>query len=238
MKYFLSALFSFSCLFTIAQQTTTINDKNAEERKVASFTAIKVSGAIDVYLSQGDEDAVAVSASEEKYRDLIKTVVEGGVLRISFDGDRKTWNVSNKKLKAYVAFRQLKGLDASGASSIQITDQLKVESLNVKLTGACDMSGELQGEKVSIDINGASTIRLSGSINILDINASGASDLKGYGLKVNDCTAKASGASDISITVNQQLSANASGASSIHYKGGGTIKEVRTSGASSISKRE
>ncbi len=99
------------------------------------------------------------------------------------------------------------------------------------------MSGELQGDHVNIDINGASTIKLTGSINHLDVSASGASDLKGYDLKVNDCTAKASGASDISITVNQQLSANASGASSIRYKGDGTIKEVRTSGASSVAKR-
>ncbi len=236
MKYFLTILFLFGSIVSMAQQIT-INDRNAEERKVSTFNAIKISGAIDVYLSQGSDEAVAVSASEEKYRDLIETVVQNGVLMISFRGDGKPWNTANKKLKAYISFRQLTGLDASGASSLKVTDQLKVQSLNVRLSGACDMSGELQGDHVNIDINGASTIKLTGSINHLDVSASGASDLKGYDLKVNDCTAKASGASDISITVNQQLSANASGASSIRYKGDGTIKEVRTSGASSVAKR-
>jgi hypothetical protein len=237
MKYLLSVCLSLFALSSFAQQTTTINDKNAEVRSVTSFIAIKVSGAIDVYLSQGNEEALAVSASEEKYRDLIVTQVDNGVLKISFNGDRKTWNVGNKKLKAYVSFKQLKSLDASGASSLKITDVLNATSLNVKLTGACDMSGELVGDDVSIDINGASTVKLTGNVKNLDVSASGASDLKGYDLKVNDCTAKASGASDISITVNQNLSASASGASSIHYKGEGTVKEVRTSGASSVSKR-
>lgn len=237
MKYILSVCLSLFAVFSFAQQTVTINDKNAEVRPVTSFNAIKVSGAIDVYLSQGNEEALAVSASEERFRDLIVTQVDNGVLKISFNGDRKTWNIANKKLKAYVSFKQLKGLEASGASSLKITDALNVTLLNVKLTGACDMSGELAGDDVSIDINGASTVKLTGNVKNLDVSASGASDLKGYDLKVNDCTAKASGASDISVTVNQNLSANASGASSIHYKGEGTVKEVRTSGASGVSKR-
>jgi len=37
--------------------------------------------------------------------------------------------------------------------------------------------------------------------------------------------------------VNKELSARASGASDIHYKGDGLIREIKTSGASNISKR-
>src|SRR5678815_3024611 len=77
----ISSLKSFS-------QEIIINDKNAEVRNVDAFNAIKVSGSIDVYLSQGASDAVAVSASEEKYRDKIKTEVTNGTLKIYFDGDK------------------------------------------------------------------------------------------------------------------------------------------------------
>ena len=78
---------------------------------------------------------------------------------------------------------------------------------------------------------------LSGTMGQLDIEASGASGFKGYDMEVDYCDAKASGASDIKITVNKELSAEASGASDVNYKGSGLIRDVKTSGSSSISKR-
>src|SRR5690349_19153740 len=63
-----------------------INDPNAELRKVeGSFTAIKVSNAIDLYLTQGQTESVAVSAANAEYRNKIRTSVEGGVLKIWYD---------------------------------------------------------------------------------------------------------------------------------------------------------
>ena len=100
MKKILIIFLSLISLNSFAQETV-INDKNAEVRNVGSFTAIDVSGAIDVYLSQGNSDAVAVSASEVKYRDRIKTEVDNNTLKIYFDGDKLSWNIGNKKLKAY-----------------------------------------------------------------------------------------------------------------------------------------
>ena len=48
--------------------------------------------------------------------------------------------------------------------------------------------------------------------------------------------ASASGASDIKITVNKELSAHASGASDVRYKGNGVIRDLKSSGSSSVSK--
>src|SRR3954469_22368694 len=86
-----------------------INDPNAQVRDVKGFHAIKISDAIDLYLSQSNDEVVVVSASDTKYRDQIKTVVEDGVLRISIDHEGWTWwkNSGKKKMKAYVSFKNL-----------------------------------------------------------------------------------------------------------------------------------
>lgn len=215
----------------------TINDKNAQVRNVSPFNSIKISGGIEVFLSQSNEEAVAVSASEEKFRDKIKTEVVNGTLRIFYDGDRLTWNIGNKKLRAYVSFKNLNNLEASGASTVKINGTLTASSLNVKLSGACELTGSIKATDVKIDVNGASNVKLNGNVANIDIDASGASDVKGYNLSTDECIVNASGASDINITVNKEISAHASGASSIHYKGNGIIKDVRTSGASNVSKR-
>ena len=76
------SIFTASFSAVIAQKT--VNDPNAEKRNVSGYHAIEVGGGIDLYLSQGEE-AVAVSASETKYRDRIKTEVKNGVLKIWYD---------------------------------------------------------------------------------------------------------------------------------------------------------
>src|ERR1043165_349184 len=105
----------------------TINDPNAEARTVASFHAIKVSNAFEVYISQGNEDAVAISAATKEYKDKIITEVKNGVLIIKFDDDKKfwkNWNGSKHKLKAYISIKKIDELNVSGACDVFFEDGL------------------------------------------------------------------------------------------------------------------
>lgn len=214
-----------------------INDPNVEVRKVSGYNAIRVSNAIDLYLTQSDEEVVAVSADRTQYRDHIKTVVEDGVLKISYSNTGDGFKMGNRKLKAYVSVKDIIKLQASGASDVVIAGSLKGERLSIELNGASDLKGDLEFEVLDVKLNGASDATVTGRVVNFKIDANGASDLKGYELETDNCIAEASGASDIKITVNKELSAKASGASGVHYKGSGVIIDVKTSGASSISKR-
>ncbi|MDB5277034.1 head GIN domain-containing protein [Ferruginibacter paludis] len=224
-------------VFAQAQNKAFVNDANAEQRTLnGSFNSIKVSGGIDLYLSQFDTESIAVSASEDKYREHIKTVVENNTLKIYYDGDR-LWNSGNKKLKAYVSFKNLEKLQASGASDVQVAGTINVPALQLDMSGASDFKGAVKTESLKLELSGASDATISGVTNSLAIHSSGASDFKGYDLVTDICSAKASGASDIHITVNKELSADASGASDISYKGNAVIKGQHSSGASSIGKK-
>jgi len=211
-----------------------VDDMNAEVRNIqSSFTSINVSGGIDVYLSQSDNEAIAVSASESKYRDAIKTEIKNGVLVVYFDGD-KPWHWKNKNLRAYISFKTLQLLDVSGASDIIVAGNITSSDLTLKFSGASDFHGEITVKKLSINLSGASDIIISGSADIVDINSSGASDVNGFDLVTEECKATASGASDINLTVNKKISAQASGASAINFRGTATISNSNTSGASII----
>src|ERR1700741_660869 len=117
-KYFALFFVSIVSLSLYAQKVTD-NDANAQVRQVEGFTGIKVSSAIDLYLSKDDEEAVAVSADKTEDRDKIRTEVKDGILRIWFDNKSNWWkNMGNKKLKAYVSFKTLNRLSASGACDV------------------------------------------------------------------------------------------------------------------------
>lgn len=235
-KIFLPILAVLFCYAAVAQKTV-ITDNNAEVRTVnGSFSVIKVSGSIDLYLSQYETESIAVSASEEKYRDNIKTVIEDGALKIYYDGDNFL-NWKNKKLKAYVSFKTLEKLFASGASSVQVSGAIDVPSLFIDFSGASDFKGAVKVEDLKIDLSGASDVKISGTASKLSIRSSGASDVKGYDLVADYCSAKASGASDINITVNKELNVHASGASDIFYKGDCVIRDMQSSGASTVKKK-
>jgi Putative auto-transporter adhesin, head GIN domain len=229
--FLLSGLLTVGLLF--AQQ---VNDPNAVVREAKNFHGINVSSAFDVYIDQSNEEAVAVSASETKYRDRIKVEVKNGILYVGFDSKGMNWSSGKKKLKAYISFKQIDKLSISGACDVFITGTIKADALSINQSGASDLKGKLDVNKLSVDISGASDILISGNATQLNVEASGASDFKGYDLLTDICNVKASGASDIKITVNKELSAQASGASDVKYKGKGVIKEMRSSGSSSVSK--
>ena len=235
-KIILSFLVLLAVTGIYAQKT--ISDPNAQVREAKGFTAIKLSSAFDVYISQGDE-ALAVSASDSKYLDNIKTEVSGGTLRIWFEGGNgvKSWNTGKMKLKAYISFRDINKLDVSGACDVYIEGTIKLQDLKLVLSGASDLKGKLDVAKLDVDMSGASDLGLSGSVGQLTIESSGASSFKGFDLVSEFCNAKASGASDIKITVNKELNVQASGASDIDYKGSGVIRDLKTSGASSVQRK-
>jgi hypothetical protein len=223
-----------------AQDVMMVNDKNAELRSVnGSFHGIRVSNAIDVIIKQGNEEAVVVSAVEEKYRSRIKTEVRDGILRIWYDSDglKWNWNTGDKKLRAYVSVKNIDLLDVSGACDVKINGVLNGKQLQVKLSGASSLKGEISYIKMTIEQSGASDSNISGKVSDLNIITSGASDFKGFDLITENCIAEASGASDIKITVNKDLKVEASGASDVDYKGSAVISSFKTGGASSVRKR-
>lgn len=65
---------------TFAQKT--INDPNVEKRMAGSFHGIEVSTGIELTLTEGNTDEVAVSAANTVFRDKIITEVKNGILKI------------------------------------------------------------------------------------------------------------------------------------------------------------
>lgn len=240
MKKFSTIVLMVLFGMTIHAQKT-INDPNAEPRNVGGeFHGIRVSNAFDVYISQGNEDAVAISASKQEYKNKIITKVENGILIIKFDDDKKFWKglgSSKQNLKAYISIKKIDRLEVGGACDVFFEEGISSEALQLNLSGASDLKGKITAQTLKVDISGASDATITGTVATIDIDASGASDFKGYDLVSNFCNAKATGASSVNITVNKELNANASGASSVRFKGEGLIRDIKTSGASNVSRR-
>lgn len=234
-KILLSVIGLTAFLFSgLAQKT--ISDANAQVREAKNFHAIHVSHAFDVFLTQGNEEKVVVSASEDKHLENIIVEVKNGVLDIRWDNKGKKWGMGNKKLKAYISFKKIDAFKASGACDVSIVGELNADDLKIELSGASDLEGKVMARDLKVDLSGSSDMKVSGVATNLELDLSGACSFKGFEFAANMCSVDASGASDVKITVNKELTVKASGASDVAYKGTGSVREVKSSGASSVKK--
>ncbi len=227
----LLAVIAFT-LSGLAQKT--IKDANVQVREAKDFHAISVSNAFDVYLTQGDEEKVAVSAGNEKHLANIKVEVKNGVLYIGWENKDRKLRIGNNKLKAYISFKKIDKLNVSGACDVKIVGELTADDLKVNLSGASDLEGKITARNLKIDMSGASDVKINGVASNLKLDLSGACSFKGFDFAANNCIVDASGASDIKLTVNEELTVDVSGASDVAYKGTGSVTKVKSSGSSSV----
>jgi hypothetical protein len=234
-KYFLFSLFAVCALAVDAQKI--INDVNAERRSVKNFHAVKVSGGIDLYLSEGDE-ALAVSARDTEIRNYIKTEVVDGVLKIWFEwkSGRNIFMNTNKQLRAYVSYKKLDALSASGGSDVIVDGTITEDNLIINISGGSDFKGKVTVQNLQVEASGGSDVDIAGKALKLAVDVNGGSDFNGYNLVTETTSVEASGGSDVEVTVNKDLNAKASGGSDVFYKGSASVSEVRSSGSSSIKK--
>jgi hypothetical protein len=238
MKKLFFAITAFLFLSTAMAQNKVIEDKNAQVRPVKDFHAIKVSSGIHLYLSQGNEEAVAVSATDPEYRDRIITEVSNGVLKIYFD--KKGWGSDNhdrKRLRAYVSCKVLDELVGNSGAEVDVDGSIKSGELVMDFSSGSNFKGDVRVTKLKMQANSGSETNISGTAVNCIIDASSGSTFKGYDLATDNCDANTSSGADLRITVNKELSASASSGGQIHYKGNGVIRDISTSSGGEVSKR-
>ena len=220
----------FSCASLFAQKT--VHDANAQPRKVHGYHAIEIGGGVDLYLSQGNEEAVAVSATTEAYRDMIRVEVVDGVLKIGLEpGSGWKMNWGNRKMKAYVSAKELDGIKAGGGSDVYVDNEIHSNNLQLRFSGGSDFRGKVNTGQLSLHVSGGSDAYISGQTEKAHIIASGGSDIHAYDLNTNFSTIESSGGSDIHITANKEIHVTASGGSDVYYKGNASLVSNKGGGS-------
>ena len=238
-KILIGLCLAFMMIGVDLQAQNLVYDANAQVRKLSNFNGVSVGSGIKLYLSQGKEQAVAVSAEDAQYIERIITEVKDGVLKIRVESKMwNNWNWGNKKLKAYVTVTSLNYLNVSGGSVAELVDAISVDDLKSEISGGSIIKGTLKGNSFDAELSGGSIATLDGSFDKASIEASGGSIFKDFSLSLGTCNVDASGGSIINVTINKELKADASGGSIVNYKGTGVITSVDASGGSSIKKKD
>ena len=236
-KIFLSLLL-LAGLATTSFAQKTINDANAEKRTVGSFHGIDVATGIELTLTKGNTEEVAVSASEIEFRDKIVTEVVNGILKIHYETKTGAINKRNesKRLKAYVSYKSIDLLHVTTGAEAKIDGVLEATTLELKANTGGIVNGEINIGTLNVDQNTGSKITLTGKVDKLEAEGDTGSKFMGENLNTNTCVVEMSTGAGIYISVEKELNVKANTGGYIKYKGNAGIREIKTNTGGTVSK--
>jgi hypothetical protein len=203
-----------------------------KERKTDSFTGVKVSSGIDVYLRQGNNETVIVEA-DENLHEYILTEVHGGVLNVYSE-----YNIRDAERKrVYVTMKDIKSVRTTSAGDVIGEGPVNSEKLELSASSAGDIKLEVHAKTIDLDISSSGDMTLTGETDLLRADLSSAGDLNAYDLKSREADISVSSAGDADIYVSERITARASSAGDINYKGDPKYVDAHASSAGGIHKR-
>jgi hypothetical protein len=204
------------------------------EENVRDFDRVEASSAFALDISQGSTYSVVVEA-DDNLIEYVEVTRRGSILEIGLkSGPRSMTNVT---LGATITMPELAGVHLSGACHATIDGFQGEGELDIDLSGASWVTGDIEAGRVRIEVSGASHVDLRGSGEDLRAYVSGASSADLADFPVGDAEIEVSGASQATVNVRGRLDADASGASQVFYEGNPTLGTIRTSGSSTVKPR-
>ena len=238
MKKTLLFLSLFVGLITTSFAQKTINDANAEKRTVGSFHGIDVATGIQLTLTKGATEEVAVSASEIEFCDKIVTEVVNGILKIHYETKSGAINKKNenKRLRAYVSYKSLDLLHVTTGAEANVDGVLEATTFELKANTGGLVKAEINIGTLTVDQNTGSKITLTGKVDKLEAEGDTGSKFMGENLTTNTCFVKMSTGAGIHISVDKELNVKADTGGYVKYKGNAGIREIKTNTGGTVSK--
>jgi hypothetical protein len=230
MTSFLLAVLVTCSFSSLAQE------KSSADRNLSSFNSVAVSGAMDVFLTEGDTEKARIEAEGIEI-DEITTEVNGDELKIGIKNKNGMWSWNSKmKVKVYVTYRQLKAVKSSGSSDIFCKSTLKADEFSINISGSGDLSGDMDVKTLSVSVSGSADVKVGGKAETQDVVISGSGDFKGEDLKGKYVKVKISGSGDAKVWAEESIEARVSGSGDVVYKGNPSKEVSKVSGSGTIRK--
>ena len=133
--------------------------------------------------------------------------------------------------------KEVKSVSTTSAGDVYGESQINGDKLELSASSAGDIKLDVKVNKVDIDISSSGDITLTGDTDMLRADLSSAGDLKAYDLKTREADISVSSAGDADVNVSEKITARASSAGDINYKGDPKYVDVHSSSAGGIHRR-
>ena len=187
---------------------------------------------MELKITQSDNYYIEVKADEKDF-EYLKVEKHGNSL--DFYIDKNSYR-KRSDIEITIKMPALTGLDLSGGAEANIDMSMSSKEFKCELSGGAQLKGNLKCGNISLGSSGGGTTKLSGSGDNLNADGSGGSEFKLKDFSVEDVNSELSGGSELTVTMNGNLTASQSGGSKTVYYGKANSVDSHSSGGSSVSK--
>lgn len=224
-----------SCRFTNSKRVKGNGNISVEERSGLEARKIRLTGFMDVELTQGSGTIVKVEA-DENLQEYIITEMDNDVLVVRMRSNIRF--INSNKLKVYITTDKLESLQLSGSGSIVGMNKFTgSDRLKLKVSGVGDLRLETNTPELDAQISGSGTLVLSGETRDAKIQISGIGDCNAEALKAENASVKISGGGDVKIFADNKLDVTISGIGSVYYRGEAMVTQ-KVSGSGEVKRLE
>lgn len=230
LTVFVSVVLFSSCSFVVSDKVSPQEENKTFD--VKDFTKLDLGSAFYVTVSPSTTFEVKATGDGSDIDDLDVRVVNGS-LKIDYLNKFRT--IRRYRMNIEIKMPTLTEANFSGATDVEIGDLGQLTDLDLSASGASKIRLRSAVNAIKLDISGASSINLMKKINTVNAEVSGASTLNAFEADVQKAYLDVSGASQVNIAVSDLLEVDASGASTVLYRGDPQVKDS-VSGGSKVKK--
>jgi hypothetical protein len=197
----------------------------AENRTVAEFQAVALSGPMDLVVRQGAMQTLQVQA-DDKLLPQIETVVENGkhgaTLQVRFKPGLHWY--SSGKVRVDVVVPRLSAVLAAGSGDIRV-DGFNTPALQVVLSGSGDAHLDgLSTDALEVRVSGSGDVAGSGRAARVKLSIAGSGDVRLAELQAQDVQVTVAGSGDAAVNAQKTLDVRIAGSGDVSYVGNASVK--------------
>ncbi|MEM1135522.1 MAG: head GIN domain-containing protein, partial [Bacteroidota bacterium] len=211
-----------NCL-TCEEKKSTLTNTDSDADKVdfsfeeGDFEKVKVTGAFDVEIVRADKYSLQAHG-ENKDLKRLKVEVKNNTLTIRHKARENIKRGSSESLRVTIKVPKLSEMHAEGALKCKIS-RLENEAMRIKLVGAVSCEADVDIEHLTVEVTGASNLKLKGKGDHFNLGVMGTSEVDANAFIADNITVEALGISNAIVHAADILAINASPTSSVKYNG-------------------
>jgi hypothetical protein len=191
---------------------------------VQPFTSLEASGVYELKLTQGNSEGVQIEA-DENLQDLFTVRNDGGKLVIEMK-DMKNKNLRTQKgLRVYVQFKNLKSMDLRTVGNVSSTNNLAFDDLELTNGSVGNVDLDLTATKFELENSSVGNITLSGKAENAVMKNSGVGSLKAGDFVVQTLDIDNSGVGGAEVNAEKGLKVQDSFLGKVRNKGAASARK-------------
>ena len=220
------------CLTCEAEEgnTESRSSNQSETQSLANFSSLNIKGDFEVIVKQGDTYEMTMSGSGKSIRNINSNVNSN---QLNIRASNTAYDLNDVTIEIIV--EDIESLDVSQGANVKFEN---ADLSRLRISTDKDSRALINGkiDRVQVASYGRSRVDLEGTMDNLAVDLNDGSRLYAYEADIKEAKVFTEEESRARLTVNEYLSVEASGFSSVRYKGNPEVDVIDKSTSASISK--